>query len=60
MNHSTKKKGWTEEQLKALGIQWPPKGKWKREIINTVYISTVFGTTEWIRTTDPHHVKVVL
>ncbi len=19
-----------------------------------------FGTTEWIRTTDPHHVKVVL
>ena len=35
MNHSTKKKAWTKEQLKALGIPWPPKKKWKKRIIGT-------------------------
>ena len=32
---------------RALGTAWDA-------------VKQEFGTTEWIRTTDPHHVKVVL
>ena len=29
-------------------------------IEDEVFYNVIFGTTEWIRTTDPYHVKVVL
>ena len=35
MKHRTEKRAWTMKQLKVLGIQWPPKGKWKRGMIGT-------------------------
>ena len=35
MEHRTKNKGWTKQQLKALGIQWSSKRKWKKRIIGT-------------------------
>ncbi|MGC2766605.1 MAG: hypothetical protein WB607_13960 [Candidatus Acidiferrum sp.] len=25
--------GWTREQLRLLGVDWPPRKKWQREII---------------------------
>jgi len=30
----TKRKGYTKEQLKILGIKWPPIKGWKTKIIN--------------------------
>ena len=35
IKHRTKNRAWTMKQYKVLGIQWPPKGKWKRGVIGT-------------------------
>lgn len=31
--HATKNRGFTREQLKALGVRWPPKKGWKDRLV---------------------------
>ena len=38
--HSTEKIGWTADQLRSIGISWPPKKGWKKEVIGTEITET--------------------
>jgi hypothetical protein len=33
MNHQSKRDGWTADQLRCLGIEWPPARGWKFRVI---------------------------
>ncbi len=33
--HSTKNAGWTEPQLRVLGVPWPPPRGWLRRLVGT-------------------------
>ena len=33
--HATARGGWTREQLKAIGVPWPPPKGWLRAVIGT-------------------------
>lgn len=31
--HSTARGGWTKKQLNAIGVAWPPKNGWIKEVV---------------------------
>jgi hypothetical protein len=33
LEHQSKRDGWTADQLRCVGVGWPPPRGWKREVI---------------------------